>query len=96
MKHHIAWYPDEATYLRFKELCADNNKFGDSYAQWKSAAQKRIDIEKSRGVILTKVDIDADGFLAWCVENAYVREGAARAAFAGVTYSMKSGKVGNV
>lgn len=72
MADNCTWYKDEATYLRFKEICEDKETFPDTYAEWVALAQKGIDEAKKHGIFIAKVHVDPERFLAWCKVNGRV------------------------
>jgi hypothetical protein len=86
MSHFVAWYSDEANYWRFRESCNDKDQFGASYESWLVVAQKKIDEDARGGIVLTKVHLEPEAFLAWCRVNAETPNARSRSKFAGVVY----------
>jgi hypothetical protein len=72
MANSCTWYKDEATYLRFKEICTDKESFYRTYSEWVQFAQKQIDEAEKCGIIIAKIHVDPEMFLAWCKVNGRV------------------------
>ena len=79
----VTWYPDEATYLQFKQACADPEQFPPTYADWlRCADQDMKQAQQLGGPIPTKVSYGIEEFLAWCHVKSHRADRHARMKFA--------------
>lgn len=81
--HCTIWFKDEATYIRFQELCPD---MPSPYAQWLKLATEQIGELKRQGIIMNKVEADADEFAAWCKVRSYTPDSTARRMYAPIKF----------
>lgn len=76
-------YPDEETYLAFKEVCSDREQmFGQPYSAWLSQGLEVKKEAEAQGVRLVGILATPTEFVAWCEANEMETDSEARAAFA--------------
>jgi hypothetical protein len=84
VRHYGIWYRDEATFLRFKKACVDQENFEGGYQGWLSGAEKMTAEMKKHGAVIRRVYADADDFILWCKTNSFSPDQRARSRFAAI------------
>lgn len=62
----IAWFKDEATYRRAREVFTDSGNLPTSYNGWKALVERQVELIKGEGNIAIRADIDPEAFVSWC------------------------------
>jgi hypothetical protein len=62
----IAWFKDEATYRRAREVFTDSGNLPASYEDWKALVERQVELIKGAGNIALRADIDPETFVSWC------------------------------
>jgi len=65
----IAWFKDEATYRRAREIFTDSGNLPASYEDWKTLVERQVELIKGEGNIALRVDIDPETFVSWCASR---------------------------
>lgn len=65
----IAWFKDEATYRRAREVFTDSGNLPASYEDWKALVEKQVELIKGGGNIALRVDIEPETFVSWCASR---------------------------
>jgi len=76
------WFHDEASYLRFREICVDGNRLPASYAAWLSITNEKVASLLRKNGTIRKIKADPDDFLLWCKSNAVAPNKVGRARYA--------------
>jgi hypothetical protein len=62
----IAWFKDEATYRRAREVFIDSGNLPADYKDWKALVERQAELIKGEGNIALRADIDPETFVSWC------------------------------
>lgn len=65
----IAWFKDEATYRRAREVFTDSGNLPASYEDWKALVERQVELIKDGGNIALRADIDPETFVSWCASR---------------------------
>lgn len=77
----LAWWQPEQ-WDRLKEISENRDELDDTYEDWRKNAAKAIREIESTGIVVKKVRIDLEDFLAWCHENEIPLSAEARSKYA--------------
>jgi hypothetical protein len=77
-------YPDETTYLAFKKVVSDKERFGQPYSDWLKQGEKMKKEMSGKGITLVGVSATPEEFMEWCRQNSMEPNASARSAFAAV------------
>ncbi|MDB5807005.1 MAG: hypothetical protein JWN73_4327 [Betaproteobacteria bacterium] len=62
----LAWYsPDD--YAAARRMLSDGHQLPESYAQWESGEIESEEATVANGTDVTRVAVQPDAFMAWCV-----------------------------
>lgn len=76
----IAWYRKDQ-WERFRAAAADRDAIDEDYEVWRSKAQDSFNYFMKVGTPATRIEIDLDELLQWCVAHNRVLDANARAEF---------------
>lgn len=65
----IAWFKDEDTYRRAREVFTDAGNLPAIYKDWKALVEKQVELIKGGGNIAIRADIDPEAFVSWCASR---------------------------
>jgi hypothetical protein len=65
----IAWFKDEATYCRAREVFIDSGNLPADYKDWKALVERQVELIKGGGNIAIRADIDPEAFISWCASR---------------------------
>jgi hypothetical protein len=68
-----ALWPDAGNYARFRELCANAERYFDALA--------------ARGIAVERIPFDPDALAAWAAQRGVEVDSQARAAYAGILFA---------
>jgi hypothetical protein len=77
----IAWYKDEATYHRAREIFTDPKDMPATYKEWQTLVQREREEIKGAGNIVLRVDIEPETFIDWCKVHGFLPDAPGRTAF---------------
>ena len=77
----IAWYEDEATYHRAREIFADPKDMPATYKDWQTLVKREREEIKGAGNIALRVDIEPEAFKDWCEAHGFLPDAQGRTAF---------------
>jgi hypothetical protein len=77
----IAWYKDEAVYLKALSVFTDSENMPASYNDWKALVERECELIKGSGNIAIRAEIDPETFTAWCASRGFVPNSQGRIAF---------------
>ena len=64
----LAWYT-VGSYQVARRMLADGAALPDSFAQWESGEIEREEATLANGTEVTRVTVEPDALMAWCVER---------------------------
>jgi len=65
----IAWFKDEVTYRKAREVFTDSGNLPASYEDWKALVERQVALIKGAGNIALRADIDPEAFVSWCASR---------------------------
>jgi hypothetical protein len=77
----IAWFKDEDTYRRARDIFTDSENLPASYKDWKALVDRQIELIKGDGNIPLRADIDPETFVSWCASRGVDANSQARTVF---------------
>ena len=77
----IAWFKDEATYQRAREVFTDSGNLPATYEDWKALVERQVELIKDSGNMAIRADIDPETFVSWCASRGIETNSQARRDF---------------
>jgi len=77
----IAWFKDESTYRRAREIFTDSDVMPATYEGWKAIVKKELEEIKRVGNTALRVDIDPQTFTEWCHMHGFRADSLGRTAY---------------
>ena len=76
----MTWYT-QSEWAKVKAAATDPERFESTYPEWVEMAQKALVDLRAVGIVASKVFINSNELLAWCLTHNKQNNAAARAAF---------------
>ena len=77
----IAWFKDENTYRRAREIFTDSEVVPATFEDWRAIVKKELEEIKRVGNTALRVDIDPQAFVDWCYAHGHRPDSLGRTAF---------------
>jgi len=78
----LPWYASEGEYERFRATAIDSADFFETYDAWRRAALEHELRAESRGVVLVRIRLRYEEFIAWQGTTGSENNAAGRSAYA--------------
>lgn len=65
----IAWFKDEDTYRRAREIFTDSGNLPARYEEWKALVERQVELIRGGGNTALRADIDPEAFVSWCTSR---------------------------
>jgi hypothetical protein len=77
----MAWYRREQWPL-LRAMSADADQLEATYDEWLAIATQHVRDLEARGILVQKIEVDAEGLTRWCESEGRTVDGEARAEYA--------------